>query len=389
MRGLVAETDSMLKKDKFQESFHATLDKAKQPLPSMDAEQNTHIPFKDVTWIEQPKIVRVGYRSFDRQYIVADSRLIHSPSNPLWSGRVPGQIFGIEQHAHYPKAGPAMMYSALIPDMDFFRGSEGGRAVPFLHPDGSANVAPGMNAALKTLIGPSVDVEDLFFYVSGITSHPGFVQLYDDELHTPGVRIPITTDLELWEEAVRIGRHVVWLHTFGAQGTPPAGTKEVTSQHSGITLPSYVESVKVMPTEVQYDSIDKTLHIGGGTWSEVSPEVREYTVGGMNVVDSWVGYRRLVPKGRKTKKSSPLESLVQTKWPGEWSIELTEILAVLTQLVAIESSQNDLLLMVNNSEKITIQDFSNAGVKWPKSAKERRPKLPLHSHFFEDESTGA
>lgn len=386
VRDLVVESDYELKKRKFQESFHATLEKAKQPLPSLDAEQDTHVPFKDITWIEQPKIVQVGYRSFDRQYIVADSRLIHSPSNPLWSGRVPGQIFGVEQHAHYPKKGPGMMYSALIPDMDFFRGSEGGRAVPYLHPDGSINVAPGMDDALKSLIGSEVDAGDLFFYVAGISGHPGFVRLYDDELHTPGIRVPITTDLELWEKAVLIGKHVVWLHTFGANGAHPAGNSGVLSPQSGIVFPSYIESVKNMPTKVDYDPIEKTLHIGGGAWSGVSPEVRDYTVGGMNVVDSWVGYRQVVPKGRKTKNSSPLESFVQTKWPGEWSIELTEILAVLTQLVDIESSQDDLLLEVASGDKITLQDFSNTGVIWPKIAKDHRPKLPLTSEFFEDVS---
>ena len=48
----------------------------------------------------------MGYRSFDRQYIIADSRLLHMPSPALWAARSPEQIFLIEMHAHYPKKGP-------------------------------------------------------------------------------------------------------------------------------------------------------------------------------------------------------------------------------------------------------------------------------------------
>lgn len=382
VRDLVAETDTEVKLQKFQESFHATLDKGKKPLPGEDTEQDTYIPFKDVTWIENPKIVQVSYRSFDRQYIVADSRLIHSPSHPLWAGRIEGQIFGAEQHVHYPKAGPGMMFSALIPDMDYFN-NRGGRAVPYLHPDGSFNVARGMGRALSQLIGPEVQISDLFFYVAGITGHPGFVKHYEEELQTPGLRIPITKDVNLWNEAVAFGRHIVWLQTFGARGNNSEGHTDILTKIGDNDFPSYLESVKQMPEKVEYDHLSETLRIGGGIWGHVSREVRDYTVGGVNVIDSWVGYRQATPKGRKTQKSSQLEKYVQTQWPGEWSVEFTEVLTSLTKLVALESEQDDLLEQIVSSTCLTQQDFNDTGVIWPTTTADRRPREPLKSVFFE------
>ncbi|MFK0085551.1 type ISP restriction/modification enzyme [Glutamicibacter sp. NPDC090743] len=382
LRDLVAESDAHLKIQKFQESFHAKIDKTKKPLPGTDTEKNTHVPFEDVDWIENPKIVRVGYRSFDRQYLVADSRLIHSPS-ALWDGRVEGQIFAVEQHVHYPKAGPGLMFSSLIPDMDYFN-NRGGRAIPLLHPDGSPNIAPGLERALKELISPMVSSSDLFFYVAGLTGNAAYLRKYDEELHTPGVRIPLTGNLALWDRAVEHGKHLVWLHTFGASGQHPNAQKSILEKEPGVSFPVYAKSVNHMPTEVGYDSERQVLNIGGGEWENVSPEVRNFTVGGMNVIDSWVGYRQEIPKGRKTEKSSALEGFVQTQWPGEWSIELTEILVSVTRLVALDPYLEALLEDVEAGELITHHQLAEAGAQWPMTQRDRKPRVPMTSEFFED-----
>src|SRR5699024_11727475 len=96
------------------ETRDTTLEKTKNPLPGPGTEQGTKEPFSTVEWPQKPAIIEVGYRSFDRQYIIADSRLLHMPSPSLWAARSPGQIFLIEQHAHYPKSGPGLMFSSLI-----------------------------------------------------------------------------------------------------------------------------------------------------------------------------------------------------------------------------------------------------------------------------------
>ena len=113
-----------------------------------------------MAWPSRPAIVEVGYRSFDRQYIIADSRLLHRASPDLWAARSPEQVFLVEQHAHYPKAGPGLMFSSLIPDMHCFN-NRGGRALPMLHPDGEPNTAPGLLAALSERFGREITVQKL------------------------------------------------------------------------------------------------------------------------------------------------------------------------------------------------------------------------------------
>ena len=190
-------------------------------------------------------------------------------------------------------------------------------------------MAPGLITALAKHFGQDVPATDLVPYIAGVCSHPGFVRRFDDELHTPGVRVPLTKDYKLWSEAVELGKHVIWLHTYGDIGAHPDGLTGIRDAADTIPLPIYEKPVgPTMPSDSSYDAEANELMLGAGVWSGVSPEVRDYTVGGTNVVDSWVGYRLEHPKGRRP---SPLDKMNVTSWPTEWSIEFTELLSVLTQ----------------------------------------------------------
>ncbi|MFD4268185.1 type ISP restriction/modification enzyme [Rhodococcus sp. NPDC058481] len=384
LRAVVYEDDAEKKSALFKESRDANLDKIKKPLPGMDTESETQNKFRDVVMIPDPKIVRVGYRSFDRQYLIADSRLLHQQSVSLWHGRIRGQVYCFEPHSIHPGKGPGVSFSALVPDMNFFKGSEGGRVLPMLHPDGTANLAPGLLHELREKLGIDVNGEDVTYYVAGVVSHPAYTEQFDDELNTPGIRVPITMDPELWAEAVELGRQVVWLHTYGAGGAHPEGCKDVRESLASNIRPSYDESVgKVMPETIRYDEDAQTLHIGKGQWGNVSPAVRGYTVGGRNVIDSWFGYRHAAKPGHSvtgekapSKRKSALDAINVTIWPSEWSNELSELLSVLTQLVALEPSQQDLLDRILMEEMITRDQLADAGVVWPTANKDRNPHLP-------------
>src|SRR5699024_1822565 len=108
---LVAEDDFETKRLKFRETRDTKLDKSKNPLFGDDVEKATTRPFSTVGWTKKPAIVRVGYRSLDRQYLIADSRLLHMPSPPLWAARIPEQLFINEQHTRFPRSGPGIVLS--------------------------------------------------------------------------------------------------------------------------------------------------------------------------------------------------------------------------------------------------------------------------------------
>src|SRR5699024_7109197 len=127
-----------------------------------------------------------------------------------------------------------------------------------------------------------------------------------------------------------------------------------------------------MPEKAFYDDESRILSLGTGRWYNVDSRVWNYTVGGNNVIDSWVGYRRKKPKGRK---SSPLDDIILTNWTTDLSKEFHELLVVLTRLVALEDEQKQLLDDIMEADKITYQQLQEHGVVFPKSSKDRKPRM--------------
>lgn len=377
---LVAETDADAKDTLFKPSRDATLDKTKDPLPGTSTSQATRSPLRAETNLV-PVTTPYGYRSFDRQYTIADSRVWHAARPPLWAARTAPQVYAFELHSSSIESGPAIVFSDLIPDMHYFKGSEGGRVLPFLHPGGRPNFASGLLQALSALVaadlmggGSSVTAEDLLAYIAAMTAHPGFTATFADELTTPGIRVPLTGDPSLWSEAVTLGRRVLWLHTYGHRFADPDADRPIGS----IRYPSgdvrrilNKTAVTAMPDDIVYDFATESVSLGTGTWGPVSQAVFDYEVGGKNVLRSWTNYRKKNPGGRK---SSPLDDVHVTAWPTDWTRDFTDLLSVLTQLVELEDDQADLLTRVLNGPVLS-REMLNAehGVKWPTSADERKP----------------
>lgn len=65
----------------------------------------------------------------------------------------------------------------------------------------------------------------------------------------------------------------------------------------------------------------------------MSPQVWEFEVSGLKVVQSWLGYRM---KKRAGKKSSPLDEIRPERWTARMSDELLELLWVLEATLAME-----------------------------------------------------
>lgn len=378
---VIAESDLEEKDRLFKWSRDANLDKVKEPLPGIinkngesDTYQDTGKPFKDELAMADPKFVPMAWRSFDRQWLIADSRLIHDCRRPLWHGRrVPGQVFMAEQHSHYPKAGSGMAFSAAIPNNDFFNG-RGGRIYPLMHPDGSPNLSVGLAEALEERLGPLGDPRTVAAYIAGISGHPGYVQRFSASLMTPGNRVPLTADRELWDRAVALGEKVLWCHTYGVAGRWE-GAEKVTSRGDDIALPEYSKSMgAALPQGApSYDETAHVLTVGAGQWTGVLPAVRNYTVGGENILNNWVGWRSSSPGG---KKSSPLDSITAHRWEREWSTELDELLCTLTRLVCLEAEQDELLGMIVDGPLISREELTEAGVQWPPANTSAKPEMP-------------
>lgn len=371
---LIEGTDLKVRAERFKETSSTGIALGKKPLPGKDTFKGSLESLNDQIAREiipdTPNIVPVGYRSFDRQYILADSRLLHRASPDLWEHRVPEQIFIVEQHARHPQAGPGLYFDALIPDMNAFN-NRGGRAHPALTIGGTPNLTESASQMLRERFGDNAP-GDLVYYLAALTGHPGYVRTFDEPLQQAGIRVPLTADPALWERAVQLGKQVVWLHTYGERGEPLPGMKYLHQLPEGAdyALPTpTVDMGKTMPekkpsfspdtvtgslSEEENISVTGTVSFGQARCENVEKRVFDYTVGGNQVLGLWAKYRLKKPVVRR---SSSLNDIVQREWPDAWSEEYERLLYTLTHLVHLEPAQEKLLDEVLAGEQIFREEF--------------------------------
>lgn len=375
---LLSEPGLAAKSTLFKEGRDANLTMSRQPLPGSDTHQTTGHPLAtDHSTLAKP--VRIGYRSLDRQWVLPDPRIMDMPRRDLWEARVPGQVFAIEQHSQEISDGPGIVFSALLPDFHLFN-NRGGRTLPLLHPDGTPNLAPGLLLALATSVGHGLAAADVLAYVAGVVAQPAFTETFADELTTPGIRVPITADAALWAEAVALGEQVIWLHTYGETYVGPGRAKGSVRYSKGDPRqPLSRTPITAMPEVMSYDAQRAVVALGTGTagageFGPVTPEVWAYAVGGKNVLKSWFNYRKKVPGGKKT---SPLDYIHVDTWDADWTTEFIDLLTVLSHLVELEPAQADLLAWVVAGPVLTMDELREAGVRWPTTPADRKPRYPL------------
>ncbi|MGW7644199.1 type ISP restriction/modification enzyme [Streptomyces bobili] len=366
---LIGETDPEVKALLFKETDSRALDSRPTSMPGFPHPERT----MRNELRARPQLLRIGLRSFDRQWLIADNRVIDRPRTDLWESLQPQQLFLNQQSSHEISSGPALVVTALLPDTHHFNG-RGGRVHPVLHPDGSANVPTGLLRYLAAALDlGEVPAHDLAAYAIAVAGHSAFTEHFAEELLTPGVRLPLTRDPELWREAVAVGQAFLWAATYGEAGAPPdAGT----SGQDGVGFSSgdprqvrYATGVgAAVPDSLSYDEETGTLHVGPGTFTGVPPEVWTYEVGGMHVIKKWFGYRKASPTSRKT---SPLDDMHVTAWPSGWTTELIDLLSVLRRVVDLAPAQQALTTKIVSSPVITVADLTSAGVLPPQPAAAR------------------
>ena len=190
------------------------------PLPLLGNGPNL-TPLAKLTHSAKPEgLERYGYRSLDRQWLIADHRLCDFPRPVLWNSRGPGQVYLTTLTSTKLGKGPVLTATPYVPDMDHFRGSYGAKSAMPLYRDAAAttpNVTQGLLAALSRTLRIEATAEDLLAYVYALGATPAFSDTFGERLAEAAgpVHIPITADPDLFAEAVVLGREVLWWHTWG------------------------------------------------------------------------------------------------------------------------------------------------------------------------------
>lgn len=384
---LVRRWDDLLARPDKATALHETSDrKATREYPD---QLNGHGVLKPLAQLIRtdirPPIVRYGFRSFDRQWVIRDSRVADRSRPPLWKSASDKQIFLTAPTSLSPGLGSIITTTSNVPDLHHFRGSYGGKDVMPLYRDAAArepNITHGLLDLLGETYGAVVSPEDLIGYIAGVLGHPGYTARFHDELDVPGPRVPLTKYAGLFRRAVDLGRQVIAWQTYAERfpesistqrGRVPSGNAQVK-----VGIPGDPEKYPVnLQQDVRYDERAQELHVGEGVIECVDPRIWAYEVSGLRVVRSWLGYRM---KERTGRKSSPLDDIRPERWTWEMTKELLELLWVLEGVLALEPAQGALLGEIVAGELFLAEDLPT-----PVDTERQAPKVEgeQQAHFGE------
>lgn len=316
---------------------------------------------------------RYGFRSFDRQWIIPDHRLLSRARPKLWEIDSCRQVFLTAVEHLTLKNGSAISLTELVPDCDHYHG-RGGRVYP-LWADAKAsipNLKPKLLELLAETYGMPVSPEDLLAYIAAVMAHPAFTARFRADLIQPGLRLPLTAEAGLFVDAAALGREVIWLHCYGerfvddAQGRPkgpPRMAKEIEPR-----IPADGEiplAPEPLPETMSYDAAARRLHVGKGFVENVSPAMWAYEISGKEVVRQWFSYRRRdrsKPQIGDKRPPSPLQFIQPDGWLPEYTTDLLNLLRVLGRLVALEPAQAAVLERICAGKLLTFEDIAAAGM---------------------------
>ncbi len=342
-------------KGAFKESNDRTIDQSQEDL---FVSHKLLLPIRDLPKDALPhKIIRYGYRFLDQHFLLADSRAISRPRPTLISTLGDAQIFFVSLFSIPLGLGPAMTVSAQLPDMDFFRGSYGAKAVIPLFLDSSAlktNIAPGLLDFLSKEYQADVTPEDFSSYVYGSIAQPEYSAKFAGELGRCEIRIPLTKKAPLFFRAASLGKSLIWLHTYGERLVGEGRPYGKIPNGKAKCIKAVPEEEERYPNEFRYDQNTRVLHVGAGEFGPVEPGVFGFEVSGLRVVKSWLGYRM---KERSGRKSSPLDDIRPRVWTREFTRELLELLWVLEKTIEGYPKQKKLLEEILEGPLFTAEEL--------------------------------
>jgi hypothetical protein len=344
----------------FKEARDRKLDSVVSPLPGIAwhtrplAEETAETPLEPV---------QIGHRAFDRKWLIPDNRLMVVPRPDLWRVRGPKQVYMTES-VHPLTCGPALTFTPCIPDMHHYNGRSG-RAIPlYRDPNATApNLAPKLLSYLAQRLDMRLQPEDILAYVAAVAAHPAYTERFLEQLRVPGVHVPLSDDPALWEQTIRLGRRVLWLHTYGERCIDPAadqleGPPRLPPERR-FNLVEIPDTEAGMPATIAYDAKTQTLHVGVGRLWPVPPEVWAYEISGWRVVKRWFDYRKRNPRGRR---SSELDDVVRQRWTPTYTTELLNLLQILSLLVDLQPDQAALLDRICAGPQIAAAELQTAAV---------------------------
>jgi hypothetical protein len=282
---------------------------------------------------EPPRSLSYCFRSFDNQCVIIDPRFCNWPrpdAQRTWSEN---QIYFGFLLTETVGKGPAIVASSSVPDRNSFHGRSGRFVSLFRDRECSEpNLPAGLLDLLGKAYGATPSARDLAAYVYAMLGGQSYTTRFWNELETPGPRVPLTEDGKTFSDAAALGRRLIWLHTY-AERYRGEGRGDEVPPGAAKSLKGVSSDPALYPEDYAYDPKKREVRVGDGPFGPVAPEVWEFEVSGLKVVQSWLGYRM---KKRAGKKSSPLDDIRPERWTPRMTDEFLELLWVLEATLAME-----------------------------------------------------
>jgi hypothetical protein len=283
----------------------------------------------------RPEIRQYMWRFLDRHFALEDNRVNDRMGGLLWDLVSEHQVFLMTMSTKVIGYGAGLCVGAAVPDKDAFCGRGGKDVIP-LYRDAAGtdpNVTGGLLVALGKTYGTAPSAEDLAAYVYAVLGGQSYTRRFWNELETPGPRVPLTKDGATFAKAAKLGRKLIWLHTYAERFRGDDGRGDEIPPGAAKIVKGVSDSPAKYPGAFAFDPAKSEITVGEGRFGPVSPQVWEFAVSGLKVVQSWLGYRM---KKRAGKKSSPLDDIRPERWTARMSDEFLELLWVLEATLAME-----------------------------------------------------
>ncbi len=128
--------------------------------------------------------------------------------------------------------------------------------------------------------------------IASVAAHPAYTARLAPDLVHPALRIPLTGDTALFVEAVRLGREVIRLHTFGERfvdavaGRPPRSARLAQGPPRISAVWAIPSDPAHMPDTISYDAANRRLWIKRGHIDNVGPGSGAATVSACPAIPS-------------------------------------------------------------------------------------------------------
>jgi hypothetical protein len=305
-------------------------------------------------------IVRYGFRSFDRQWVFADSRISSGYRPVLWDSLGPDQIFLASLMTGQISDGPAMTCFVDVPDLHCFHGRGGKDLLPvYRDKSGTPNSDPELLKRLSEVFGVGsknpVTHESLVAYIFGVLAGTDYATRYSEELKVPGPRVPITRNTDLFIEMVEFGEYLLWLQTFGIRlGSSSRQQLRPADPIRWLEKPTRIPNDS---KDFRFDDSSETLFVADGRLLGVTSTGWNFKVSGMPVMKKWLNYRTAKGAGKAVSSNSPLDKIRPKVWDPEWCEELRMLVHILQETERLRPLGTEILNRIVAGELVAASEL--------------------------------